>query len=88
MPSSTPTTSTPQDLPSTDITPELLRPAEAARLIGCGVRSLWRWSRSGAAPAPVRIGGTTVRYRASELREWIARGCPRVDNELSHVGVR
>jgi len=61
------------------LTPELLTTKEAARLCGCGERSLWRWSRSGRAPAAVRIGGSAaVRYRRSELLQWISEGCPRV----------
>jgi predicted DNA-binding transcriptional regulator AlpA len=57
---------------------ELLTIKQTAALCGCGERSLWRWSRSGRAPAPVRIGGA-VRYRRAELLDWIARGCPRCD---------
>jgi excisionase family DNA binding protein len=61
-----------------NIVPELLTTAQAARLLGIGERTLWRHSRSGAAPAPVTIGGT-VRYRRSELLAWIDDGCPRID---------
>jgi excisionase family DNA binding protein len=62
----------------TTIVPKLLTTREAAELLNCGERTLWRWSRSGIAPAPVRIGGT-VRYRRDDLLAWIADGCPRVD---------
>lgn len=64
------------------ILPELLTTAEAAGLCRIGERTLWRWSRSGIAPRPIKIGtGTTgaVRYRRSEYLAWIADGCPRVD---------
>ncbi len=61
-----------------NITPELLTTAEAARLISVGERSLWRYSHDGTAPAPIRINGTAVRYRRSDLLEWIKAGCPRV----------
>ncbi len=64
------------------IVPELLTTAQAARLLGIGERTLWRHSRSGAAPAPVTIGGT-VRYRRAELLAWIVDGCPRVDGRDS-----
>ena len=60
------------------VVPELLTAAEAAQLCGLGERSFWRHAHSGAAPAPVRIGGST-RYRRSELMAWIQAGCPRVD---------
>lgn len=81
MRSSTSTTSTPQDLTG-GITPELLTTGEAARLAGCGERTFWAWSRSGLAPAPLKIGlglRPAVRYRRSELLQWIQEGCPRVD---------
>jgi excisionase family DNA binding protein len=58
--------------------PPLLTTPQAAKLIGCGERTLWRWSRSGIAPAPVKIGGT-IRYRRDELLEWIANGCPPME---------
>ena len=61
-----------------NIAPELLTTREAAKLLGIGERTLWRHSRSGAAPAPVTIGGA-VRYRRSEILDWIAAGCPRVN---------
>ena len=60
------------------IVPELLTPAQTARLLSIGQRTLWRHSRSGAAPAPRKIGGA-VRYSRSEILEWIAAGCPRID---------
>jgi predicted DNA-binding transcriptional regulator AlpA len=61
------------------IVPVLLTIAEMAKLCGIGERSLWRLSRSGGAPRPVKIGSTTVRYRRDEYLAWIEAGCPRVD---------
>jgi excisionase family DNA binding protein len=52
----------------------LLTTREVAELLGAGERSVWRWSRSGAMPAPVRINGA-VRFRRSEVEEWIVGGC-------------
>lgn len=57
------------------IVAELLTTAEAAALLNVGERTLWRWSRSGQAPRPVKIGGV-VRYRRGEYMAWIADGCP------------
>ena len=62
--------------PPTALTPELLTTREAAVLVNVGERTLWRWSRSGVAPAPVKIGGTAVRYRRDEYMDWISDGCP------------
>jgi excisionase family DNA binding protein len=76
MPSNTPTAET--------IIPELLTTAQAARLLGIGERTLWRHSRSGAAPAPVTIGGS-VRYRRAELLAWVDAGCPRGHGGREHA---
>jgi len=76
MGSETPDTST----PAVGIVPELLTTAQAAKLISCGERTLWRWSRSGIAPAPIQIGGT-VRYHRETYLRWIADGCPRCDRK-------
>jgi predicted DNA-binding transcriptional regulator AlpA len=56
---------------------ELLTAAESAEVAGVAKRSWWRYVSSGKAPAPVRLGGA-VRWRRSELAEWIQAGCPRV----------
>lgn len=55
---------------------ELLTASESAEMAGVAKRSWWRYVSSGRAPAPVRLGGA-VRWRRSELAEWIAAGCPR-----------
>lgn len=60
---------------------ELLTTREAATLAGVGERTWWRWTRSGLAPAPLKIGigpRAAVRFRRAELLEWIAAGCPEV----------
>lgn len=62
------------DSSTSAIVPELLTTCEAARLTGMGERTIWRHSRSGLAPAPIRIGGL-IRYRRAELLDWIAGGC-------------
>ena len=72
------------DTTPSDIVPELLTTRQAAELCGCGERTLWSWSRSGIAPRPVKIGvglRPAVRFRRSELQEWIADGCPRCDGK-------
>ena len=65
------------------IVPELLKTKQAAQLLNVGERTLWRWSRSGNAPRPVKIGeskGAAVRYRKSEVLDWIDGGCQRVES--------
>jgi predicted DNA-binding transcriptional regulator AlpA len=73
---------TPHTPEPTVILPELVTTREAAALCGCGERTLWRWSRSGICPRPVKIGDgprAAVRYRRAELLDWIADGCPAVE---------
>ena len=73
---------TPIALPPESSLPALLSSEQAAKLCGCGTRTLWRWSRSGVCPAPVKIGGgvrPSIRFRRDELLAWISDGCPRVD---------
>ena len=65
-----------------DVQPALLTTAQAAALAGVGERTWWRWTRAGLAPSPVKIGlgpRAAVRYRRSEILEWIADGCPPND---------
>ena len=59
------------------VTPELLTTKQAAELCSIGERTLWRWSRSGVAPPPIKIGDSVVRYRRDEYLAWIQAGCPR-----------
>ncbi len=64
------------------IQPELLTSRHAAELCGISERTLWSWSRSGLAPAPVKIGcglRPMVRFRRADILAWIEAGCPRVD---------
>jgi len=63
-----------------EVAAELLTTSQVAKLINAGERTVWRWSRSGRMPAPVRIGGA-VRFRRQEILEWIGNGCPRVDGQ-------
>ncbi len=65
-----------------ELQPELLTTLQAAQLAGVSERTMWSWSRSGLAPAPLKIGHglrPAVRLRKSELLSWIAAGCPRVE---------
>ena len=48
--------------------PELLTTAQAAKLCGLGERAFWRHAHSGAAPAPLRIGGLRVPSELLGLR--------------------
>ena len=54
----------------------LLDVRAAARLIGVSARSVRRLADCGRMPAPLRLTGGLIRWRRSDLDEWIAAGCP------------
>jgi predicted DNA-binding transcriptional regulator AlpA len=62
-----------------DSGPILLLAAEAAALCRKSLRAWRSWDSAGLIPRPIRIGRSTL-WRADELREWIAAGCPCRDN--------
>jgi predicted DNA-binding transcriptional regulator AlpA len=55
--------------------PWLVSGRQAAKLIGKSLRTWRSWDSGGKIPRPVRIGRSTL-WRAEELREWVAAGCP------------
>lgn len=66
---------------SDHITPELLTLPEAAKMLNVGKRTLTRWVDQGRAPRPVKIvpgRRGTVRWRRTELMDWISGGCQPV----------
>jgi predicted DNA-binding transcriptional regulator AlpA len=55
----------------------LLLPAEqAAALCAVSPATWYRMAAAGRCPAAIRLSRGCVRWRADELREWIAAGCP------------
>lgn len=58
--------------------PELMSVhAVAALLGGCSPRHLYRLVNAGRMPPPMKLGGL-VRWRRSDVLEWIAGGCSPV----------
>lgn len=55
--------------------PLLLTGQQAALLCGKSLRTWRTWDAAGWIPRPVRIGRSTL-WRAEELRQWVAAGCP------------
>ena len=49
---------------------------QAAAICGKSLRTWRTWDAAGWIPRPVRIGRSTL-WRADELRDWVAAGCPR-----------
>jgi predicted DNA-binding transcriptional regulator AlpA len=58
------------------IGPLLLTAREAAAMCSKSLRTWRAWDAAGWIPRPVRIGRSTL-WRADELRDWVAGGCPR-----------
>lgn len=56
--------------------PLLLTAKQAASMCSKSLRTWRTWDAAGWIPRPVRIGRSTL-WRADELRDWVARGCPR-----------
>lgn len=54
----------------------LLTARDACKSCGKSLRTWRSWDSAGRIPRPVRIGRSTL-WRADELREWVAAGCPR-----------
>jgi prophage regulatory protein len=54
----------------------LLRARQAAQVSGVSLATWHRLVAAGRTPAPVRLSAGCVRWRAEDLRQWIALGCP------------
>ncbi|WP_417377243.1 helix-turn-helix transcriptional regulator [Gimesia maris] len=55
---------------------ELVNARELAKLLSVSERTLYRLKSTGELPSPIVLGGS-VRWRLSEIRQWISKGCPR-----------
>ena len=58
-------------------TEELLSVKNAAALLNCSERTVYRLADAGRLPRPVKLG-SLVRWRKGELTAWIADGCQPV----------
>ncbi len=46
---------------------------QVAVRFGVSKDSIWRWKRNGNFPSAVKLGGTTTRWRLSDIEEWEGR---------------
>ncbi len=46
---------------------------QVAQRFGVSKDSIWRWKRKGDFPAPVKLGGTTTRWRLADIEAWESR---------------
>lgn len=58
----------------------LLAVEEVSQLVGISVRQVQRLKSLGQFPKEVRIGGS-VRWRRSDIVQWVADGCPKFEND-------
>jgi prophage regulatory protein len=46
---------------------------QIALRFGVSKGSIWRWRRNGDFPNPVKLGGTTTRWRLADIEDWEGR---------------
>jgi predicted DNA-binding transcriptional regulator AlpA len=61
--------------PAAAVEPLLVDRRELARLLSRSLASLDRDTAAGRVPRPLKIGAS-VRWKLSEIRAWVAAGCP------------
>lgn len=54
---------------------ELLTAVQLAELLNISERTLYRLKSRGSLPAPIQLGGS-IRWRRTEILQWVADGCP------------
>jgi prophage regulatory protein len=60
------------DYPATAAPNRILRAADVrARVGNPSPVTLWRWTRAGEFPQPIRLGGNSVGWIESEVERWI-----------------
>ena len=55
---------------------------DVAAILAVSRRTVFRWSDVGKMPPPLRIGGS-IRWRLTDVRRWIADGCPTIKPQES-----
>lgn len=54
----------------------LLNVKSVALMLEMSTRKVWKMSKDGKMPSPIRVGSRSPRWRDSDLREWVKDGCP------------
>jgi prophage regulatory protein len=49
----------------------ILRPAKVAERLGVARGTIYRWFNEGPFPRPIKLGGGSVGWLASEVNQWI-----------------
>ena len=58
------------------VEPLLLTARDLARMLAVSLATVWRMKAMNKLPKPLTLGPQTIRWRAEEVREWIAADCP------------
>jgi predicted DNA-binding transcriptional regulator AlpA len=59
----------PESLPATGF----VRLPKIKKFIGVCDATIWRWSKTGKFPAPVKLSPTITAWRAEDVRHWIEK---------------
>ena len=65
---------------------QLLSVNQVAEKLAISVRKVWAMYSEGQMPAPVRMG-RSVRWRDSDIDEWVTLGCPMQEEIEAKNGV-
>ena len=57
-------------------TDRIVRPNEAAKIVGAHRLTLYRWMKQGRFPATVKLGPQSVGWRLSDLEAWLSERGP------------
>ncbi|WP_082021171.1 helix-turn-helix transcriptional regulator [Geobacter anodireducens] len=49
----------------------MLKLQEILTLTGVSRSTIWRWTKEGSFPKPARVSPRTIRWRASDVLNWI-----------------
>jgi prophage regulatory protein len=49
----------------------VMRPADVSRALGVSKVSVWRWTRAGKFPKPIRLGEHSVGWLQSDIAAWL-----------------
>ncbi|MCX3189135.1 helix-turn-helix transcriptional regulator [Escherichia coli] len=47
------------------------RPKDLAEQLGISISSLWRWSRMGKLPKPIKLSERVTAFSTEEINQWL-----------------
>ena len=52
--------------------PTLIRPDELAEWLGVCRSTIWKWTRKGKLPRPIRISDKITAWKREDIEQWLA----------------